>query len=119
MGAVTLETWVPTTLVQAAKTHCSRASAESPAPLKTFGKRLVNPSIDLSASTLSMLYLGIVEGEIKVGAVVLGMALNTAYRNRHEAISFYGVLGMSAARSMARFALYIGELWSRIDGLEA
>src|SRR5262249_19263679 len=80
---------------------------------------LVNPSIDLSASTLSMLDLGIVEGEIKVGAVVLGMALSTAYRNRHEAISFCGVLGMSAARSMARFALYVGELWSRIDGLEA
>src|SRR5215467_11014322 len=118
MGVVTLETWLPTTATQAAHTQCSRASSEPPASNRTFGNKLVSPSIDLIASTLSMFDLRIVEGKIKVGAVILGMALDATDRNRHKAIAFGGILGVSAAGAMAGFALDVGKLRRRIDGLE-
>src|SRR5215471_6730969 len=119
-GAVTRETWPPTTLTQAANTHCSTASGESPASRKTLGNRLVSPSIvPKPRSPLGVLYLRIIEGEVEVRAVVLGMALNTSDGDGHEAITLTGVVDMSAARAVTRFALNIGKLRSGIRGLES
>jgi len=42
-------------------------------------------------------YLGIIESEIKVGAIVLGMALNASHRDGHESITLAGIVHMSFA----------------------
>src|SRR5262249_4663398 len=85
---------------------------------RRFGNKVGRGSIEWLGLTFSIFGLRIVEGKIKVGAVILGMALDATDRNRHKAIAFGGILGVSAAGAMGGFALDVGTLRRRIARLE-